>query len=334
MSTYYYKFILRILLFFSAIFSLPFFTSISAYASDFEIVDNILVGYHGSGGNITIPGTVEKINSNVFLNNSHITTVNIQEGVFEICDNAFDGCNHMQKVHLPNTLKRIGRRAFANCRKMKEINLPPNLTKIDEEAFSGCKTFEKVSIPKSVSFICYSAFNNCTGIKSFKVASDNKAYTSEDDVLYTADKKTLLAYPLGKNEEQIQIRDGVINIERCAFAYHPTLQKIIFPPSVKELQPFSFSCCLGLKEVTFPKTLKKIYQYAFMYCTNLNRVYYEGKDIETSAHAYDCCYSLIIYADEDSKAYRHTSLYNMNWLPLDDTKTIILPTEKSKSHIK
>ena len=317
----------------TALFASVFiFTATPSYAEDFEVVDHVLVKYNGPGGNITIPKNVEKIFPNVFLNNSHITTVNIQEGVFEICDNAFDGCNQMQKVHFPSTLRSIGKGAFNNCRKMKELNLPQGLTAIGEGAFCGCSKFEKITIPKSVTVIERAAFAECTNVRSFSVTSGNKSYVADDGILYTSDRKVLIACPLGRNDTSIKIPEGVEYIERNAFGYHPTLKEIIFPASLKEIRPFAFRNCVGLREVVFPETLDTVYEYSFMYCPNLNRVYVKGKETQTQVHAYDGSFSVTIYADEDSRAKHHADLYNMNSLPLHDTETIILPEEKVISH--
>ena len=326
------KVFLQVILLTSLFASVFIFTAVPSYAEDFEVVDHILVKYNGPGGNISIPTNVEKINPNVFLNNTKLTTVNIQEGVFEICDNAFDGCIHIQKVHFPTTLRTIGKGAFNNCLKMKELNLPKGLTTIGEGAFYGCSSFEKVTIPKSVAVLERAVFADCTNIRSFSVESGNYSYVADDGVLYTSDSKVLIACPLGRKDTSFKIPEGVEYIERNAFGHHPTLKEIIFPTSLKEIRPYAFRNCVGLREVTFPETLDCVYEHSFMYCPNLNRVYVKGKDTQTQVHAYDGSYSVTLYADEDSRAKHYADLYNMNWLPLNDTETIILPEEKVISH--
>lgn len=326
------KAILRMFLLAALFFSATVVTAVPSLAQDFEIVDKILVKYNGSGEDVAIPATVEKIFSNAFLNNSQITTVNIPEGVFEIGDNAFDGCSQLQKIYFPSSLRYIGKGAFANCTELKELNLPTGLSTIDEGAFSGCQSLKQVTIPKTVTTIVRAAFDNCTGIEYFSVASENTAYTEIDGVLYTSDKKVLLAYPLARKDTSFRIPDGVMYLERSSFAYQPTLSEIIFPDSLREIRPFTFRNCPGLREITLPETLEHVYEYSFMYCLNLNRIYYKGDTTQTQVHTFDGDYSVTIYANEGSKAQNHAFLYNMNWLPLHDTETILLPKDKSISH--
>lgn len=79
-----------------------------------------ITGYSGTGGDITIPSTIEDkrvstIAYSAFSNNLSITGVTVEEGLGAIEHNAFYGCKNLVELLLPDTITSIGSAAFANC---------------------------------------------------------------------------------------------------------------------------------------------------------------------------------------------------------------------------
>jgi hypothetical protein len=67
--------------------------------SDFEIVNGVLIRYHGMGGNVTIPNSVTTIGDFAFSACHSLTSVTIPNSVTTINDYAFQNC-HLRDVYV------------------------------------------------------------------------------------------------------------------------------------------------------------------------------------------------------------------------------------------
>ena len=71
----------------------------------------------------------------------------------------------------------------------------------------------------------------------------------------------------------IKLPDGIISIERNAFARAYNLIDINIPDSVKTIGWVSFSICTNLEHITIPENVLEIEDWAFKGCSRLNSVY-------------------------------------------------------------
>jgi len=88
---------------------------------DFVIVNGVVTGYTGQGGEIVIPSVdgngkkITAIGKEAFKNNTTITKVSISSGITVIGVSAFEGCKMLKSVELPNSLTVIDNAAFKDC---------------------------------------------------------------------------------------------------------------------------------------------------------------------------------------------------------------------------
>lgn len=94
------------------------------------------------------------------------------------------------------------------------------LEKIDK-SLTVCK------ISTTVQDISEKIFSTYDSLESIECDSDY--FKSIDGVLFTADYKTLVYYPRGREDSQYIIPDTVTKIENRAFASNSYLRKIIVP---------------------------------------------------------------------------------------------------------
>lgn len=115
---------------------------------------------------ITIPNSVEEIESDVFRNCSELTSVIISNGVVKIGAFAFQRCTGLTSITIPDSIIRIGDYAFAGCTELIDINFGKNsqLKRIGYHAFEGCINLTKISIPDSVTEIETGIFYNCPNL--------------------------------------------------------------------------------------------------------------------------------------------------------------------------
>jgi len=122
----------------------------------------------GAEGDITLPTTVEEINSYMFndcvsLNPKIITlygtnTVRI-----------FEGCTGLTNITLKGDITQIPSGGFKGCTSLKSVVLPEGLETIGTEAFMNCTSLESLTIPSTVTTIGIEAFENCTSIKELVI---------------------------------------------------------------------------------------------------------------------------------------------------------------------
>lgn len=114
--------------------------------------------------------------------------------------------------------------------KIQSAVIESGVQSISGGAFSGCTALEKVSISDTVAQIDLNAFDGCTALAEFEVAADNKAFSSDGGVLFSADKK-LLRCPVGKSAD-CTVPNGTVAIAGGAFKDCSKLESLVIPDSV------------------------------------------------------------------------------------------------------
>ena len=146
----------------------------------------------------------------------------------------------------------IGDFAFCNCSNLVSIIIPDCVEQIGYGAFVNCSNLTSIFIPRSVIRIDTGyLFDGCNKLTEINVASENTEYASQDGVLFSKDKTTLLCCPGGKTG-LYEIPVGVTGIGFGAFDGCSNLERIIIPKSVTRiyLGSYSFDGCNKLTEIT------------------------------------------------------------------------------------
>ncbi len=162
------------------------------------------------------------------------------------------------EVSISDDVTSIGNLAFGWLPNVSYFKLPSKLTRIGKWAFYGWAPSRKFSvIPAGVTEIGERAFNDCEGLQSINVSSQNPTYTSVDGVLFTKDKKTLIAYPAGKQLTNYSIPDGVVSIGKDSFAEATKLRSISIPSSVASIGADAFLGA-GLLSIDIPDSVTSL----------------------------------------------------------------------------
>lgn len=184
---------------------------------------------------------------------------------------AFENSDKLKRVVLPDTLEKLSSSSFSNNEKLEEINLPEALKEIGSFAFSNCISLRQMHIPKNVSYIGNGAFLGCTGIERFTISPDNPCFITIDGVIYSRDKKRVVAFPSGYKHSHYDVLDGTECIGDGAFA-GARISSISFPQSLKIIEGWSFQLCKNLIELQIPDSVTEIGELAFRSCSSLARV--------------------------------------------------------------
>ena len=190
----------------------------------------------------------------LLLSGVDINRYKIREGTTVICDRAF----WRDEAYL----ELIGWWEES----LQEISIPNSVTSIGDHAFGGCSSLREISIPNSVTHISGNPFAGCNCI----VKSFSKHFIFENNVLYNADKTTLIAFI--SKQETFSIPNSVTNIGNSAFSLCSSLHEITIPNTVTNIGNSAFSRCSSLQEIAIPNSVTSIGDHAFKECRSLQKI--------------------------------------------------------------
>jgi hypothetical protein len=204
---------------------------------------------------IIIPDSVTSIYHYAFQGCTNLASITIPDSVTRIEESAFSDCTSLANVTIGNNVTSIDSQVFYHCTSLANVIIPDSVTSIGYGAFWDCISLASVTIGNGVTSIEILAFENCTSLTSINVNSGNNTYTSENGILYSKDKKTLVSYPGGKKDFSFIILNSVTSIGRGAFYDCTSLASVTIPDSVTSIGYSAFDNCSSLASVTFQGTI-------------------------------------------------------------------------------
>lgn len=281
---------------------------------------------------IVIPESVTTIGVGAFTGCT-FETIDIS-GVTTISQVAFQLCDNMRSITVGEKLEHIGMSAFAYCSSLEQITIPAAVTEIDANAFEGCvalsaidvaegnenyrswdgalfsndgvllayplgRADEVFTIPAFVTSIDGTAFVMSYHLEAFEVEEESEYFTAVDGVLFTKDKKTLVAYPSNRVGEKYTIPEGTEVIAERAFGSRmlnngAELKEVVFPSTLKKISDGAFMSCMTIEKIDIKEldALEEIGMTAFLGCDSLRSVMLPKNLKVIGQQAFDYCYSL------------------------------------------
>ena len=265
--------------------------------------------------NIVLPDSLETIESWAFYR-SHLRSLLLPENVSEIGNWACSGMPNLTAITVAEDnpyfcavdgiLHDKAEKtliAYPAGKKDPVYSVINDVTVISQGAFGGVQYLQTLQIPATVNSITESTFELATSLQNIDVAEENTVYCDIDGVLYTADHKTLLAYPIARTDVSYAIAPTTEIIANSAFAYCSALENVTFPDMLLSVGEYAFAGCTGLTKLNLPQTLREIQQCAFLDCKNLLSCLILSNVTTIGADAFSHCadYFMII-GEENSYA--------------------------------
>ena len=228
-------------------------------ASDFTIDESgKLTKYNGTGGAVEIPAEVKTIGSNVFKNNTSITSVTIPGTVVSIENGAFSGCTKLVKVTLNEGLQTIGAGAFDG------VAFGEKTLTGDIKDGTGILT-----IPGSVTTIGGAAFRNSACLKTVEFQNSAAELSMSSDYQYEGNQG---AFRGCKALKQVTLPDQLVTMPKHTFYGCSGLETVTFGTGLTSIGDWAFEACSSLQAADFPASLDSIGTGAFSGCTSLTKV--------------------------------------------------------------
>ncbi|MBQ3527299.1 MAG: leucine-rich repeat protein [Clostridia bacterium] len=241
---------------------------------------------------MVIPDSVTTLGSSCFAGCTVLSAVTLSKNIQQIQGSTFERCLSLQYIEIPDGVKEIYQWAFWMSG-LREVVLPDSVEYIGERAFAVCSDLETVTLGKGVKTVLHNAIYETPALEKITVAEDNPYLTSDEKgALYSKDKSALIKYPDNPGEKNVILPDGIVSVERNAFAYG-SVKSLSLPDSVKTIGIDAFVNCRELESVDFGEGLESVGDGAFCFCTSLEKADLPDTLTTLGAMAFRGCTSLV-----------------------------------------
>ena len=198
---------------------------------------------------------------------------------------SFQDCPQMVRAEVPFTVTWMDDYSFYGCTNLQELRLHEGLKQIDPFSVSHINALSTLTIPASVDSISSTFVTYSNGLAQILVEDGNTKYTSVSGVLYSKDRKWLVAFPQAHSATysvpqgtqiisghsfrgaagltEISLPTSLRVIERSAFYDNTSLTSVVVPEGVEDIQALVFYDCTSLTSAELPSTLTTLGYYAF-----------------------------------------------------------------------
>ena len=218
---------------------------------------------------VTVESSVKVIFTQAFMQNSHIVTVVLPEGLIEIQASAFNNCANLTEINIPSTVQYVGKNAFNYCKTLTTVTFAEGGDDpLIFEAYAFAYTYKlgPVALPARL----YSIGDN-----SFYQSGLTYATFDKDSKLVAIGNSAFAESSL----IEMHVPAGVVTLGDRAFYNCDALLEITFSEGLLEVGSYAFAGCDQLISVRFPASLKTLgtsifylYEYGQYNCPNLESV--------------------------------------------------------------
>ena len=207
---------------------------------------------------VVLPEGLESIDSLAFANCVNLKSLDFPYLVSSIGYGACVGCDNIVSLRVPDGVSEIGVGAFQQMRRLKELSLGDGVEEIDNSLIMYDDSLQVINLGRKFKTFNPVVFYTAKALNELFVVSDNPYYTSEDGILYTVEKDTLVSFPPALEVEGFTMPMGLRDVAPYAFCNARFLQSVICGPNLESIDSLAFFGCTALKEVNLNDELKRV----------------------------------------------------------------------------
>ena len=182
--------------------------------------------------------------------------------VSQLGDHAIAYCTKMKRVEVPFTVQKVDNYCAYGSTGIEKLILRDGVKQIGGYAFSHINQLYSVDIPASVDSIRGDAFTYDPMLHEINVANANTKYTSVDGILFSKDRKRLLAFADGHGPNYtVPMGTQVVDVQ--AFRGASALTSVSLPLGLQRIERLAFLDCSSLTAIELPSTLTYLGYSAF-----------------------------------------------------------------------
>lgn len=169
---------------------------------------------------------------------SNVTCLVVEEGVKTLGAASFYGLQYLKSVQLPESLEEIGYEAFRYCYSLDSIHIGPNVCTIRDRWATGCTSLATIEIDKN---------NPCYHVDAY-------------GAVYDITDTILIKVPQALNINELTIPEGVTQFATDALYQSKTLQSLVLPSTLKEVDYGALDAMPNLKYIYFNSVEAPVFQ--------------------------------------------------------------------------
>lgn len=207
---------------------------------------------------LMLPAYLETIDSLAFANCKNLQRLDIPNTVESIGYGACVGCDNIVNIRVPDGVMEIGVGAFQQMRRLKELSLGDGIEEIDNSLVMNDDSLQVINLGRKFKTFNPVVFYTAKALNELFVEADNPYYSSEDGILYSVEKDTLVTFPPALEMEEYTMPLTLRNVAPYAFSNARFLQGVTCSINLESIDSLAFFGCTALKDVKLNDLLQHI----------------------------------------------------------------------------
>ena len=198
---------------------------------------------------------MEKIPAYVAADVTSVNHVVLPESVKEIGEQAFYNTQSLLQITLPESITTMDKKAFA-LSGLVSIEVPEKVTVLEDGMFYQCRKLEQVKLPDGITIMKRDIFEECSRLRELKLPSklewmgtalirgtQIKSIVVPNTVKECAQEPGRWALSEDSYLKEIIFEEGMERIPSRLILNSESLERVVIPQSVKEIEEKAFSNC-------------------------------------------------------------------------------------------
>lgn len=239
---------------------------------------------------LKLPEGIVAFGSQAFSHCYSLTSINIPSTLNRIADYAFEYCEDLKSISLPARLATFGDGVFQQCKSLESIEvdpacaefksvdgvlyggvtspkgmtllvypgsrrdvdyvMPDGVTSIDPYALSVNSKMRSMTLSKDLAELDMFTFSESSALEEVNVAEGNEHFASADGVLYSADGKHLVYYPLMRYAQEYDVAEGTTTIDGLSFYFAQGVTSLSLPSTLTSIGELAFYYARCFRNIT------------------------------------------------------------------------------------
>jgi len=172
--------------------------------------------------------------------------------------------------------------AYPYSNGVSEFSIPDGVTEVPLELLYYSVDLQTLNIPASVTSILSEggSYDMVSSLQQINVDKANTVYSSDNGILYSADRSRLICYPVGKKDTLYVIPSAVRNLSSWSIFGNANLISLVIPDSVTSMDTATNPRdCANLRDIYFTGDLPKYWNngnFRFLNTKQITLHYPEG----------------------------------------------------------
>lgn len=265
-----------------------------------------------------IPSQVSIIKGYSFYKHKNVKTIKFEaNSELKIIDSYAFSLTNIESIEFPSSVEVIGVDSFDGTSNLKSVKFPSdsNLKKIEKKAFV-CSKLNSITLPASVEYLDDKCFILTPDLCEINVSPENKFFKLiNGDYIVKESVKGSGVFDViviaRRDLESITIPSCIKVINNSAFYNCKKLKDITFEPnsSLELIQDYVF-CYFSAEKIVLPPSLKEVGVQSFFSNSSLKSAEFLGKSVQIKKNCFYNCRKIetIVFPNAEKIVFENSAM--------------------------